>query len=946
MTSSQPPLQDNAALSQLVSTVIDNCNIGIIVLNAQQHIVVWNTWMIKHAKINLTEALEKPLLSLFPEIAHSRISQAVQMALSQGLSSILSQSLHGALFPLYLLKGQPYFEEGGQLQQSVTISPLNLPDLPRHCLIQITDMTDVVRREYLLRSQSRQVRMLANEYHTNELYLKAVLDNAMDAIVTINEQGNVEMFNPAAERIFGYATHEVKGNNIGMLMSHPHDERHNHYLRNYLHTGQRKIIGTGREVLGKRKDGHLIPLELSVSEMKFADKHWFIGIMHDVTQRKITLEELQKAKEAAETANQAKSDFLATMSHEIRTPMGGVIGMIELLSKTVLTPKQAHYVETVRRSSEALLNLINDILDFSRIEAGKLNLETIEFSLTTLVEEVVTLFAASTQNKQLTLICQFFPLPTHLLLGDPSRLRQILTNLLGNAIKFTDQGQIILKIQFTPTPPYTVRFEVIDTGIGIHDTVKDRLFQPFSQADSSTTRRYGGTGLGLVISQRLIHLMKGKIGLHSQLGQGSTFWFEIDLPPSSTLSPLKPHLDQLNNLKGLKVLILDSNLPRGQITSDLLKHWDLFPEVVTSPEEGKQKLSLSYDIIIVDDSFLPHLTLDCGENCRFIILTSIDKLLENHHIESKALLISKPILPSKLLECLLNLLLKTPRLPKAIETSHLFKSLLSLPQKKTSILVAEDNLINQEVAKAMLSQLGYEVSIAEDGQKVLETLAVKNYDLIFMDCHMPNIDGFEATRQIRQLNSAKANIPIIALTASVMPSNRQKCFEAGMNDYLSKPVKSADFQKILKFYLKQEDSSPDSTKTTTSEPNKETKEIPVLNLELLEQMRKDMRNRGINWLIDVFLNELPNYAQALKEVVSQQGNTGELLYMQAHKFKGGCKNLGALRMVALCEHLENLAKQTLLHEAELVLSRELDSEIIRLQEALAIEKLKEQPKTN
>jgi PAS domain S-box-containing protein len=939
-------------MTTLAQSAIEACNIGIIILNQEGRIVLWNAWLVKHARVSEAQAVGLRIEEIFPEIANTRICQAIRMALVHGLSSILSQSLHGALLPLFPLKGQPCADEaGGQLQQTVTISPLSSPGKERHCLIQIIDLTDVVRREHLLRTQAHQVQSLANEYHTNELYLQAILDHALDAIVTTNEQGCIEIFNPAAEKIFGYQVSEVRGRKVNLLM--PEFNSDQDYKKSDARSPT-NLLGENRELLGRRKDNSLVPLEWSASEMQFKDQHLTIYIMHDITQRKATLAELQQAKEAAEAANQAKSEFLSTMSHEIRTPMSGVIGMIELLNQTLLDAKQAHYVETLRTSSEALLTLLNDILDFSKVEAGKLNLDIIDFDLGVLLEELINLFAVPAHRKGLTLACQLPPTLLVKLQGDPSRLRQVLTNLLGNAIKFTHQGKVILRASLLAetTEQVTVHFEVIDTGIGISEEIQKRLFQPFSQADSSTTRRYGGSGLELAIARRLIRLMDSEIHLTSQVGQGSTFWFKLSLPKSTSPSTLKDQLDQLKKLSGIRVLIIDANPIYREILYEQVRTWGMLPECT------KSALHLSkadYEIVIIDEGMLGEAEFQIGDLSKIMIPVLVLTSMANSPLSAAGtqLSLAKPILPSKLLACLLHL---APHPPQHLESKAHPPQHDPLINGK-HILVAEDNLVNQEVAKAMLTRLGCQVTVAENGEQALQELDKDDYDLIFMDCHMPKIDGFEATLRIRQHEQemlTKPHIPIIALTASVMPSNRQRCLTAGMDDYLSKPVKTADLRKVLKQYL-----TKDPLPLRTEEPKAESKPIsnidrepelatnhqpsasienrPVLNTDFLAQLRQDMRGRGINWLIDVFLNELPTYLQEIQEALTTQDT--ELLHLKVHKFKGGSKNLGASRMVTWCEQLETFAQTQKLQLAAEVFANEIPREVKELREALEQEKL-------
>lgn len=944
-------------LHTLAQSAIETCSTGIIILNKDERIVLWNHWMVQHARIDPDEAIGCRIEEIFPGHAIVRVCDAIKSALIQGLSSILSPSLHQMPFHLYTaVSGHEHTESTQNLQQTITISPIKADQTICHCLIQITDMSDAIKRENLLRVQARQMQSLLHKHHANELYLRAILNNTLDGIITVNEQGKIEVFNPAAENIFNFHSHEVIDQPIHLLIPQLYTT-YDEALRQSL-----RLPNTYQEIWGKRKDGTLVSLELSINKVKIMDNQVMICLIRDVTKRKHTEAELRQAKEAAEAANRAKSDFLATMSHEIRTPMSGVIGMIELLNQTALDPQQAHYVEMVRSSGEALLNLINDILDFSKIEAGKLNLEIIQFDLCALLEEVVNLFAASAHSKKLVLACQLPPIESIMLRGDPSRLRQVLSNLLGNAIKFTEQGEVILKTTVLEAfqQHYVLRFEVTDTGIGISSDDIKRLFKPFSQADSSTTRRYGGSGLGLAISRRLVQLMGGEINLTSQQGKGSTFWFNMPLPKSDTAIPTKYTPTQMDKLKKVKVLFFVQGHHSIKILVEQTQAWGMRPTVATTAAQCLQLLKENhYDMVILDDDMpdvekITRLIQATPQTTRstLILLTSMDKPLNQNSI-SWRYLISKPILNSKLLTVLLDIL--TGQSPQfvALGAQYSPQHHLSLPNQlfEKRILVAEDNPVNQEVIRAMLTQLGCYVAVVGDGEQVLQVLTdqavTESYDLIFMDCHMPNVDGFDTTTRIRQLEQTmhRPRMPIIALTASVMPVNRERCVIAGMDDYLAKPVRLEELCMMLIRHL-----GNGQTQTTAldqkkpiqiqEKPIKETKSNDsVLAIDDLSRMRQDMRSRGINWLIDIFLNELPAYLEDIRQAVAS--GDGEALYLKAHKFKGGCKNMAATQMITLCQRLETLGRAQDIAAASTLVHDELEDAAKALKEALEQEKRKE-----
>jgi PAS domain S-box-containing protein len=678
-----------------------------------------------------------------------------------------------------------------------------------------------------------------------------------------------------------------------------------------------------------RDDGSTVYMRWTVHPWR--DEH---GKVAGVVLAAQSIDVLVRARQAALEASQLKSEFVANMSHEIRTPMNGVIGMTRLLLDTPLTAEQREYAEVIDQSGRALLEIINDILDFSKIEAGRVDLEHVEFDLRRAVREVLGSFAEAAHAKGLELLCLIRHDVPNALVGDPGRLRQVLTNLVGNAVKFTEEGEVVLRVTLDEPKDEAarVRFEVRDTGIGIDDELKPRLFQSFVQADGSASRRYGGTGLGLAISKRLVSLMGGTIDVESRPGRGSTFWFTVRLERKSEPAQLKAPSARL---AGRRVLVVDDNATNRQILRHQLGYWGLR---VTAVESGPRGLALlqqaaasavPYDLAILDMKMpeMDGLALaraikqDAAlAGVRLVLLTSFGQ--RGHGAEATrigiAAYLTKPVDEADLYDCLVEVLDETrPGRGQHLVTRHSLRE--QRPPVAAAVLVAEDNEVNQKVAAKILERLGYRVELAENGKEALAACARRRYDAVLMDGQMPGMDGYEATRRIRERETRGGRrVPIIAMTASAMKGDREKCLDAGMDDYVSKPVTPEKLEAVLRKWVGSAATPAERAAAAAAPPGELLDQAVVQSL-----MSVDDDGTLMEEIVATFLRIAPPRLAAIKKAA--KGNPAQL-EREAHSFLGSCGNLGARRMAELCARLEVLGRSGST-EGAVELARTLEAEL-------------------
>jgi PAS domain S-box-containing protein len=809
------------------------------------------------------------------------------------------------------------------------------------CLYSVGEMHNIARHRAELEVSNAMIeRTYVELQHSKSVAEEAnlakavVLDTALDAVVTIDAAGRISTWNLQAETMFRWDRNEVEGLRLDeVIFSEQQWDAHRREIEGFLRTGNSPLLDKVTELIARRRDGRDFPVELAITPAWCGDQCTFTAFIRDITVRKQAEADLRQARDAADSANRAKSEFLAKMSHEIRTPLNGVIGMSGLLLGTDLDQKQRRYAELIKSSGASLAELINDILDFSKIEAHKMEIESIDFDLYAAIEDASELMLIKAAEKGIDIACLTPPDVPQRVKGDPQRVKQILINLMNNAIKFTETGSVgvRLTVEDRTRDHVTVKFAVTDTGIGIPADRTDRLFKSFSQVDASTTRTHGGTGLGLAICKQLAEMMGGAIGVNSTMGQGSTFWFTVRFGHGSPA--VMPLHQTPRDSRDLRVLVVHNDAAMREILHYQLCSWRLEAAVAATGAEAVKMLrdaaakSLPFDVTIVDGELADTNAMEWGRAVKaqpeiagttLLVLLPVGEDMKTAKIKEVGFAghLLKPVRQSRLYDSIVDALSSKspPKLSVEAGRGKRRSPVNAAAEAPAKILIAEDNRANQIVASEVLIKHGYACDIADNGIKAVAAVATGAYDLVLMDCSMPEMDGFEATRRIRQAEEANASgrpqhIPIIALTANAISGDRQMCIEAGMDDYISKPLDPQLMVNAIQLLLAK---SPVISRPAQAAPpaamvsptDRESKHAPLSIDALLARCMGDMET--VAAVLDEFESQAVADLAALKKHVA----AGDFAAMArvAHALKGASGMLSANALAGIALKLEAMGR--------------------------------------
>ncbi|MHB8410756.1 MAG: response regulator [Candidatus Acidiferrales bacterium] len=769
-------------------------------------------------------------------------------------------------------------------------------------------------------------------------HLNALVEGSPLAIVVTNQNGVIQSSNPAFTKIFGYSKAETKGAILDDLVAPGEFSAEAREITRGRIQGKSAHLVTRRG----RKDGSLVDVELYGLPLRVnGENAGGYALYQDITERKWAEQALRVAKAQAEQANQAKSEFLANMSHEIRTPMNGILGMTQLALETPLSDEQREYLGMVKSSAGSLLTLLNDILDFSKIEAGKLDLDLSPFALRESMGEALKALGHLAHRKGLELAWQVEAEVPEWLFGDCARLRQIVVNLVANAIKFTERGEVVLAVKEegrTPTE-ITLHFSVRDTGIGIPAEKQKLIFAAFTQADSSTTRKFGGTGLGLAISQRLVKMMEGTISVESEQGKGSVFHFTVKLLfPDAMFVP--PAAIEPGELRGLRALVVDDNQTNRLILMEMLSQWGMAPEQAATGKEALSILaresqgSAPFRLMLIDahmpdmDGFALAQRVKDMPGTSLLLMFMLSSSMQAGDMERSRQagvngFLMKPVQPSELLDAILGAV-AGPRKMVAVTQDIQSAAAISRAGGGLRVLLAEDNLVNRQLATRLLEKQGHTVVTAKNGIEAVAAVEREDIDVVLMDVQMPEMDGLEAIQVIREKERVSGrHLPIISITAHVMKGDREKCLEAGADDYVPKPLKPAELFAAIE---RTRGAAQQSRNAHAAGP----KMLDALNtVELIEHVEDD--RELLAEIVQLFESALPTILQELRESIAK-GDATEVA-RAAHTLKGSVANFGRQAAYRAVEQMEAFAKQDDMPGTKAAL-HVVESELERLQTAL------------
>ncbi|MDY6953864.1 MAG: response regulator, partial [Thermodesulfobacteriota bacterium] len=760
----------------------------------------------------------------------------------------------------------------------------------------------------------------------SEVLLTSIIESMSDGILVLDRNFHYTYWNRAMERISKTSRQEVVDNGKVAWEIFPHLAKEGTAEMMKAAMGGKTV--EQENIPYRLKDGTkgftseiFLPLRTTTGEMKGV-----VGVVRDVTERRETEEALRKAKEEAEAANVAKSEFLANMSHEIRTPMNAIIGMTDLALDTDLTTEQSEYLETVKASSDSLLTLINDILDLSKIESRKLDLDLVDFNLADNVGDTLKTLAVRADEKGLELACRVLPDVPETLVGDPGRLRQILMNLVGNAIKFTERGEVVVHVErgSEREDRICLHFTVADTGVGIPREKQHLIFEPFAQADGTTTRKYGGTGLGLTITKHLVEMMGGAIEVESEVGKGTSLRFSAYFDPPKRASVGSPAFQSVD-VRGLRVLVVDDNATNRRILEEILGNWGMKPTGVNNARAAlatmgqAKKLGLPFGLVLLDavmpgmDGFALAQEMKKRPGLVGIVIMMVTSAGQRgdaarcRELGISAYL-TKPIKQSDLLDTIMTVLAyeQGEEGRSALITRHTLREMQGARateggRTSLKILVAEDNAVNQKVVSRVLEKQGHTVLLAKNGKEAVASLEKERFDLVLMDVQMPEMDGLEATETIRKRESGLgARIPIIALTAHAMKGDRDQCLKAGMDDYVSKPIQPEElFQAIERQVSASNRLGEKGAETGPSGDDK------ILDWAALLE-RFDQDENLCHELLGMFLEDTPSQLHSLRQAIEE--NDPLMVEHCAHAIKGASANIGAHALRETASQMEKAGR--------------------------------------